>query len=72
MYCWAWFILTIIFTVAAMRSSWVLFLTLFFLDVELLLLAAGYMAGSTGVLKAANSIGFIVGFCACKSLCKAK
>ncbi|KAH7066417.1 GPR1/FUN34/yaaH family-domain-containing protein, partial [Paraphoma chrysanthemicola] len=62
MYCWAWFILTVIYTVAAMRSSWVLFLTLFFLDVELLLLAAGYMANSSKVLVAANSIGFIVGF----------
>jgi succinate-acetate transporter protein len=67
MYCWAWFILTAIFTVAAVRSSWVLLLTLFFLDVELLLLAAGYMAGSTSVLKAANSVGFAVGFCACES-----
>jgi succinate-acetate transporter protein len=67
MFCWAWFILTVIFTVAAMRSSWVLFLTLFFLDIELLLLAAGYMANSTKVLVAANSVGFAVGFFACKS-----
>ncbi|KAJ4412370.1 hypothetical protein N0V91_000842, partial [Didymella pomorum] len=62
MYCWAWFILTVIFTVAAIRSSWVLFLTLFFLDVELLLLAAGYMANSSATLVTANSVGFIVGF----------
>ncbi|KAJ4331447.1 hypothetical protein N0V87_009135 [Didymella glomerata] len=66
MFCWAWFILTVIFTVAAMRSSWVLFLTLFFLDVELLLLAAGYMANSSATLVAANSVGFIVGFFACE------
>jgi succinate-acetate transporter protein len=66
MYCWAWFILTVIYTVAAMRSSWVLFLTLFFLDIELLLLAAGYMASSSSVLVAGNSVGFVVGFFACK------
>lgn len=66
MYCWAWFILTVIFTIAAVRSSWVLFLTLFFLDVELLLLAAGYMADSSATLVAANSVGFIVGFFACE------
>jgi succinate-acetate transporter protein len=65
MYCWAWFILTVIYTIAAMQSSWVLFLTLFFLDIELLLLAAGYMANSSNVLVAANSVGFVVGFFAC-------
>ncbi|KAK5048569.1 hypothetical protein LTR84_005660 [Exophiala bonariae] len=62
MYVWAWFILTAIFTVAAMRSSWVLFLDLFFLDIELLLLACGYMTGMESLLKAGNSIGFIVAF----------
>jgi succinate-acetate transporter protein len=66
MFCWAWFILTVIYTVAAMRSSWVLFLTLLSLDVELLLLAAGYMAESSNVIVAANSIGFVVAFFACK------
>ncbi|OQO13031.1 hypothetical protein B0A48_02495 [Cryoendolithus antarcticus] len=62
MYCWAWFILTVIFTIAAMRSSWVLFLTLFFLDIELLLLAVGYMLASSSILVAANSVGFVVAF----------
>lgn len=66
MYCWAWFILTVIYTVAAIRSSWVLLLTLFFLDVELLLLAVGYMADSSTVLMTANSVGFVVGFFACE------
>ena len=65
MYAWAWFILTVIFTVAAMRSSWILFLALFFLDIELLLLGAGYMANSASTLTAANSIGFVVAFLAC-------
>lgn len=66
MYAWAWFILTTIYTIAAMRSSWILFLTLLFLDVELLLLAAGYMTSSAAILTAANSIGFIVAFLSCK------
>lgn len=66
MFCWAWFILTFIYTIAAMRSSWVLFLTLFFLDIELILLAAGHMANNTKVLIAANSVGFVVGFFACE------
>ncbi|KAK5161634.1 hypothetical protein LTR04_003991 [Oleoguttula sp. CCFEE 6159] len=62
MYIWAWFILTVIFTVAAMRSSWVLFLDLFFLDIVLLLLAAGLMLGSASVLTAGYAFGFIVAF----------
>lgn len=66
MYCWAWFILTMIFTVAAMRSSWVLFLVLAFLDVELLLLAVGYMLSNGSILVAANSVGFAVAFFACE------
>jgi succinate-acetate transporter protein len=66
MFCWAWFILTVIFTVAAMRSSWALFLTLFFLDIELLLLAVGYMLSSNPTLVAANSVGFLVAFCSCE------
>lgn len=66
MYVWAWFILTVIFTVAAVRSSWVLFLDLFFLDIVLILLAAGFMMGSSSVLTAAYSFGFIVAFLSCK------
>jgi uncharacterized protein len=66
MYVWAWFILTVIFTIAAMRSSWVLFLDLFFLDIELLLLACGYMLGMQSLLTAGNSFGFIVAFLSCK------
>jgi succinate-acetate transporter protein len=66
MYCWAWFILTVIFTIAAMRSSWVLWFTLFFLDIELILLACGYMLNSSATLVAANSVGFVVAFCSCE------
>lgn len=60
MYLWAWFILTVIFTVAAVRSSWILFLDLLFLDVDLLLLACGYMLDMPNLLKAGNGVGFIV------------
>jgi succinate-acetate transporter protein len=66
MYAWAWFILTVVFTVAAMRSSWVLFLDLFVLDIVLILLAAGFMTGSMAVMKAAYSLGFVVAFFSCK------
>lgn len=66
MYVWAWFILTVIFTVSAMRSSWILFLDLFVLSVELLLLAAGYMTGMESLLTAGNALGFVVAFLSCK------
>src|ERR1700710_1632743 len=66
MYVWAWFILTVIFTIAAMRSSWVLFLDLFFLDIDLLLLACGYMLNNTTLLRAGNGFGFVVAFLSCK------
>lgn len=66
-YLWAWFILTVIFTISAMRSSWILFLDLLVLSVELLLLACGYMVGSQSVLTAANSLGFVVAFLSCES-----
>ncbi|CCX05791.1 Similar to Glyoxylate pathway regulator; acc. no. P41943 [Pyronema omphalodes CBS 100304] len=62
MYIWAWFILTMIFTAAAVRSSWVLVMVLASLDLELLLLGCGYMTGIKGLLTAGNAVGFIVGF----------
>jgi succinate-acetate transporter protein len=65
MYVWAWFILTVVFTIAAMRSSWVLFLDLLFLDLTLILLAAGFMTENMAVLKAGYSVGFVVAFLSC-------
>jgi len=62
MYLWAWFILTVIFTVAAMRSSWVLFLDLFVLDIVLLLLACGYMLNMQNLETAGSALGFVVAF----------
>ena len=66
MYLWAWFILTVIFTIAAVRSSWILFLDLFVLDAVLLLLAAGFMAVSSATLTAGDALGFVVAFLSCK------
>lgn len=67
MYLWVWFILTVIFTVGAMRTTWILFLDLFVLDIDLLLLACGYMLNKPGLIIAGNSLGFVVAFLSCKS-----
>lgn len=66
MYLWSWLILNMIFTIAALRSSWTLFLALLIFNVELILLAVGYMVGKGSLLTAGNSVGFVVAFCACK------
>lgn len=66
-YLWAWFIVTVLFTIAAVRSSWILFLDLFFLDICLMLLACGYMVHIDGLLTAGYSFGLIVCFLSCKS-----
>lgn len=69
LYLWAWFILTVLYTIAAVRSSWILLLDLAVLDVCLLLLAVGYMVESQSVLTAGYSFGFVVAFLSCKCLC---
>ncbi|KAK9427541.1 GPR1/FUN34/yaaH family-domain-containing protein, partial [Lipomyces doorenjongii] len=66
MYCWAWLILTVVFTIASIRNSWTLIRALVFFSVELLLLAVGHMIRVDGIIIAANSVGFIVALCACK------
>lgn len=66
MYLWAWFILTVIFTIAAMRSSWVLFLDLFFLDIVLLLLACGYMLNESRLETAGSALEYVVAILSCK------
>ncbi|KAI8713552.1 hypothetical protein NCS52_01299900 [Fusarium sp. LHS14.1] len=60
LYLWAWFILSVIYTIAAIRSSWVLFLDLVALDVCLILLATGNMVQSTAVLNAGYAFGYLV------------
>ncbi|UKZ61389.1 uncharacterized protein TrAtP1_002654 [Trichoderma atroviride] len=62
MYLFAWMIITFIYTVAAIRSTWVLVINLVVLDIEYLLLACGYMVNNTSLLIAGNSLGFIVAF----------
>ncbi|RSM10065.1 hypothetical protein CEP52_003764 [Fusarium oligoseptatum] len=50
----------VIYTVAAIRSSWALFLNLVALDVYLILLATGNMVQSTAVLNAGYAFGYFV------------
>ncbi len=50
MYLFAWMILTFIYAVAAVRSTWVLVIDLVVLDIEFLLLACGYMANNSSLL----------------------
>ncbi|KAL4866630.1 hypothetical protein BDV12DRAFT_198980 [Aspergillus spectabilis] len=61
-YLWVWFIITVLYTVAAMRSTWILFLDLAALDVCLLLLACGFMVGDNGAMTAGYSFGIVVCF----------
>ncbi|KAL6354945.1 hypothetical protein LRP88_12303 [Fusarium phalaenopsidis] len=65
LYLWAWFILSVIYTIAAIRSSWVLFLDLVALDVCLILLATGNMVQSTAVLNAGYAFGYLVAILSC-------
>ncbi|KAL5342224.1 GPR1/FUN34/yaaH family-domain-containing protein [Aspergillus crustosus] len=62
MYLLAWFIVSVIFTIGAMRSSWVLFTDLVFLDLCFLFLACGNMVGNNALLKAGYSMGLVVAF----------
>ncbi|KAI1084938.1 GPR1/FUN34/yaaH family-domain-containing protein [Whalleya microplaca] len=58
MFVWAWWIISIIFTVASVRSSWALVGVLVFVDIDLLLLAVGNMLGQEALLKASSGFGF--------------
>jgi succinate-acetate transporter protein len=65
MFVWAWFIVSVIFTVAATRSSWVLLILLVFVDLTLIFIASGYMADLPQLLTAASGTGFVAAFLAC-------
>lgn len=65
-YMWAWFIVSVLFTVAAFKTTWVIFIDMLFVDLCLLLLACGFMVGNQGVLTAGYSIGMVVAFLSCK------
>lgn len=66
MFLWVWFIITVIYTIAAMRSTWVLLLDLICLDICLLLLACGFMLGTNGLFTAGYAFGLIVCFLSCE------
>ncbi|KAL2865978.1 acetate uptake transporter family protein [Aspergillus lucknowensis] len=61
-YIFVWFIITVLYTVAAMRSTWILFIDLAILDITLLLLACGFMVNGDGLLTAGYSFGIVVCF----------
>jgi succinate-acetate transporter protein len=67
LYLWAWFILTVLFTLAAMRTTWILFLDLLALDICLMLLAIGAMIDNHSVNVAGYAFGYLVAFFSCKS-----
>lgn len=67
MFIWAWFIMSVIFTVASVRSSWTLLAALVFVDFTLILLAVGHMLGEESCLKAGSATGLVTAALACKS-----
>ncbi|KAH7113971.1 GPR1/FUN34/yaaH family-domain-containing protein [Dactylonectria estremocensis] len=60
LYLWAWFILTVIYTIAAVRTTWILFLDLFTLDICLALLAVGNMMDHQATITAGYAFGYLV------------
>jgi hypothetical protein len=67
-YIWAWFTLAMIFTIGAVRSSWVLMADLLAVDLYLALAACGYMTGNESLIKGSSGMGFVVAFLSCESL----
>ena len=64
---WAWFIVTVVFLVGAVRTNWVVVCMLGLLALELALLAVGSMMGGEGVLSTVGSgVGFVVSGLACE------
>ncbi|KAL4922144.1 GPR1/FUN34/yaaH family-domain-containing protein [Aspergillus aurantiobrunneus] len=61
-YLWVWLIVTVFYTIAAMKSTWILFLDLVALDLCLLLLACRFMVGTQGLLTGGYSFGIVVCF----------
>lgn len=66
-FMWAWFILSVAFTVAAMRSSWILFLDFVAVDLFFLLLACGNMVDSVALQQGGYAFGFVVVLLSVKS-----
>lgn len=70
-YMFVWFIISVLYTVAAYKSTWMVFIDLIMVDICLLLLACGFMVGNQGVLTAGYSFGMVVSFLSCESFCHA-
>ncbi|KAH6660953.1 GPR1/FUN34/yaaH family-domain-containing protein [Truncatella angustata] len=64
LFIWAWFIVTMIFTVAATRSNLIMLLVLVFTDLTLLFLACQYHTGIAALGTAASAFGFVTAFLA--------
>ncbi|KAL4738644.1 GPR1/FUN34/yaaH family-domain-containing protein [Aspergillus similis] len=58
-YLWAWFIVNTLYVIAAVRSSWVLFIDLGILSLGFLLLAVAYMTGDQAVMTAGYSVTMV-------------
>jgi succinate-acetate transporter protein len=67
-YLWAWFIVNTLYVVAAVRSSWVIFIDLAILSLGFLLLAVAYMTGDQAVMTAGYSVTMVTAALSCKSL----
>lgn len=66
LFAWAWFIITVILTVAAIRSSWALLILFVFADFLFLFLALDMMlVDNKDVSAALSAFGFIVTFLSC-------
>lgn len=65
-FLWAWFILSVAFTVAATRSSWVLLFDFVAVDLLFLFLACGYMTGNEGLLKTGYCFGYVAVVLSCE------
>jgi succinate-acetate transporter protein len=68
-YLWAWFILNTLYVIAAVRSSWVLFVDLAVLSLGFLVLAVGFMEGSDDVLTAGYAVMLVTAFLSCMFPC---
>ncbi|KAI9731037.1 MAG: hypothetical protein M1834_005500 [Cirrosporium novae-zelandiae] len=62
LFLWAWFIVTFIFVVGAIKTNWVLFIDLVVLDLVFMLLAIGNMNDNTACSKAGSALGYVCAF----------
>lgn len=66
-FMWVWFIVSFIFTVAASRSTWIIFVDMIMVDILFILLACGFMVNNQSLLIAGYSFGLVVTFLTCRS-----